>query len=117
MRFHFDFSELYKLIDDIARDISIASGKAEEAVADATERLYAQAKAAAPVDTGALRDAVRRDSGGLSRRVHTGGIRQAFFQEYGTSKMAPQPYLMVYADQAWSDLEQTLLRLRWGLSV
>lgn len=109
-----DFSEIFKLADDIAAEVANARGKMEPAVARATERLYAQAVAAAPVDTGELRDSIFRDTSGLARRVAS-TVRQGFFQEYGTSVMPPQPWLMVFAFRAWADLEAEVFRVKWGI--
>jgi hypothetical protein len=116
VRIDVDFSELRKLGADIVADAAMARGAIEPAVGRATERLKGWAIADAPVRTGELRGAIRSDPSGLARRVYA-PVRQAFFQEYGTSIMAPQPFLMVHADRAHGELEQQIARAKWGLSA
>ena len=93
-----DTSELRKLSADLAtasgrvgREASAALRKSAEAVRDA-------AKALAPVRTGALRGSIEVSGYGDGRSLNASAyigttIRQGAFQEFGTSKMAPQPYL------------------------
>lgn len=116
MKIDVDVSELVKLAADLQADAALASGAVERQVAASTEQLYNQAVASAPVDTGELRSSIRRDVAGLARRVWS-PVRQGFFQEYGTSVMPPQPWLMVFADQAHADLERRINRAKWGLST
>ena len=116
MRTAIDFSEVAKLASDLAADAALASGAVEKAVANSTARLHARSVAAAPVASGELKGDIRQDPSGLSRRVYA-TVRQAFYQEYGTSRHPPQPFLMVFSDQAHSDLEQEIYRAKWGLSL
>lgn len=94
-----DTSELRKLSADLAtasgrvgREASAALGKAANAVRDS-------AKALAPARTGALRGSIevmeRSGDGRFASMSATIGtsIRYGWFNEFGTSKMAPQPYL------------------------
>lgn len=113
MRIDFDFSEIRKLADDLAADAAVASGRAEEAVGAATDRLYDRASADAPVATGELRASVHKDSWGLARRVYS-TAKQGFFQEYGTSVMPPQAWLMVHSEWAHAQLERELAQAKWG---
>lgn len=116
MRIDVDFSELRKLGADIVADAAMARGAIEPAVGRATQWLHGQAVSSAPVDTGELRGSITADSSGLARRVYA-PVRQSFFQEYGTSVMAPQPFLMVHADAAHSQLEQEIAKAKWGLGA
>lgn len=115
MKFSIDFSEVAKLADDLMLEAAICDGRGEKAVQAATERLYARATSAAPVATGALKTDIRRDTSGLARRVYTVGVREGFYQEYGTSKMPPQPFLMVFSDAAHADLEREVFKAKWAL--
>lgn len=113
MNVQVDLSELAKLADDIAADVAAVDGSIEDAVGRSTSKLQAWAIQQAPVDTGELQRSIRKDTSGLARRVYA-PVRQAFYQEYGTSIMPPQPFLMVHADRAHNDLEQEIGRAKWG---
>jgi hypothetical protein len=115
VRINIDFSELAKLAGDIAADVAMVDGSVQPAVGRATDRLHARAVNDAPRDTGELKGAIAKDSWGLARRVYA-PVRQAFYQEYGTSFHPPQPFLMVHADRAHVDLEQEITKAKWGLS-
>lgn len=92
----FETAELRKL----AADLGDAAPRVGKQVADVTrkhgQQLLSRVKALSPVDTGELRGswAIQGSgdgrSGGMSVSVQS-SVRQAFFQEYGTSKMAAQP--------------------------
>lgn len=68
------------------------------------------AQALAPVDTGALRNSITYRVQGLEAEigptVHYGG-----FVEYGTSRMAPQPYLGPAMDRNLPIFEEALSRI------
>lgn len=61
------------------------------------------AKRLAPVDTGRLRSSITRELGedaqGLVARIGT-NVEYAIHQEFGTSKMAAQPFLVPALDAA-----------------
>lgn len=116
MRFDVDLSELAKLAGDIAADAAMVGEEIEKAVGRSTDKLHSKAVAAAPRKTGELAGSIGKDTSGLARRTYA-FARQAFFQEYGTSFHPPQPFLMVFADQAHGDLEQEITRAKWGLSA
>lgn len=73
--------------------------KAASAVAKACMDIEAGAKGMAPVDTGALRNSIQSSVGGLSGEV-TAGVEYAIYQEFGTYKMAAQPFMTPAADAA-----------------
>lgn len=79
----------------------IAAGmmpKAQAAVDKAAADIEAHAKQRAPVDTGALRNSIQsRPVAPLSAEVTT-GVDYAIYQEYGTHKMAAQPFMTPAAD-------------------
>lgn len=68
-------------------------GRLAEAVKAGAETVRDGAAAACPVDTGALRDSITAESDGNSAIV-SANTDYAAFVEFGTSKMAPQPYLV-----------------------
>lgn len=116
MRVDVDFSELRKFASDVVADAALARGAIEPAVGRSAERLRSWAMADAPVKSGELRGAIRSDASGLARRVYA-PVRQAFFQEYGTSFHPPQPFLMIHSDRAHADLEQEINKAKWGISA
>jgi HK97 gp10 family phage protein len=55
-------------------------------------RVEATAKSLVPVETGLLRGSITADVSGLIAEIGT-DVPYAGFVEYGTSRMAPQPYM------------------------
>ncbi len=68
-------------------------GRLAEAVRAGAETVRSGAAEMCPVDTGALRDSITAESDGNSAVV-SANTDYAAFVEFGTSKMAPQPYLV-----------------------
>lgn len=93
-------SDLRKL----ASDLRAASGTAEKlsraVVAKTAADIERDAKNRAPVDTGALRNSISHSitGGGMSADIGP-TVSYAPYLEYGTSRMAPQPYMMPAADK------------------
>ena len=108
-----DFTEVADLIDTL-------DGKAFTAAADSIGALDTTVKAVfrdAVVNAGEIRDsgelmaAVDYDPARtLSRRVFA-QVRQAFFQEVGTSRHRPQPWLTPPAEFHTEDLVHALARI------
>lgn len=66
----------------------------EAAAREAGRMGEAMMKGLAPVDTGRLRDSIRHEVQGATVRLGPGDeIEYAIFQEFGTSRMAAQPYV------------------------
>ena len=116
MSVNVDFGEVAKLAADLHADAAVASGRVEKAVRTSTQTLYNQSVGAAPVLTGELKASISQDVSGLAQRVYA-TARAGFYQEYGTSVMPPQPFLMVFADEAHADLERQVFQARWGVSA
>lgn len=74
--------------------------KASRAVAKTVADVESGAKAMAPVDTGNLRSSIQGQSGGLTGQVNA-GAHYAIYQEYGTYKMAAQPFMTPAAEAAF----------------
>ena len=82
---------------DLGRHADELGDKVERAVERFTLRTEALAKQFAPVDTGYLRSSITSEFSSTAGRTYSGevtvGAHYAGYVEYGTSRMAPQPYL------------------------
>lgn len=79
------------------------------AVDDTLADCAAEAKAHAPVDTGALRNDItfkpaRRSGDGISGSFGAYSVAYAIYQEIGTYKMPARPYLRPAADRLFPTL-------------
>ncbi len=70
-----------------------AQALAEAAIAKAAHDIEAHAKAAAPVDTGLLRNSITSRREGRLAWVVESPVDYSVYQEYGTSRMAARPYM------------------------
>lgn len=104
------FDSLIRGFNSAAEHAPVAAAVAVTRVAYAIE---ADAKAHAPVDTGALRNSISTD-------VHAGAVVDAEigptvdygeYVELGTSKMAPEPYLGPAFDAHEHEVEPALLAI------
>lgn len=98
-----DFSEVLQLADDLVAAGGKIKPKVSKAVGETTKELKRWAVADAPVLTGKLRRSIVIRGRDLNRRVEA----QAFysrFQEYGTSRQPPRPFLTIHTDRARADL-------------
>jgi HK97 gp10 family phage protein len=76
-------------------------------VNDIAKAIEEDAKSMVPVDTGALRDSITTTQGVLEATVGS-DLPYAASVEYGTSKMAAQPFLTPAAQNTESKLNQIL---------
>lgn len=72
--------------------------KAAAATAKAAHDIEAGAKSMAPVDTGLLRSSIAAKGSGLAWVVES-PVDYSVFQEFGTSRMAAQPYMIPAAER------------------
>lgn len=79
----------------------------EAALTEAGKELQARAKNDAPRRTGDLERSIYLRGGKEWRRVGS-PLRQGFFQEFGTSRHPPQPFLFSNGDRAGIKLENEL---------
>lgn len=68
-------------------------GSISEIIAAGAEAVSESAKSICPVDTGALRDSISVSMEGNRAKI-SANTDYAAYVEFGTSKMAPQPYLV-----------------------
>lgn len=86
--------------------------RAEQIVTKAAFDVEAEAKTVVPVDTGNLKNSIQTAKvEPLKAIVHTGTVEYAEYVEYGTSRMAAQPYMTPAAEavrpayhRAWQEL-------------
>ena len=84
---------VFVMKDNLTRLIRAIPG-AEDAVLDlVSEEIVEHAKRIVPVDTGYLRSTIGREKEGSSRYVVEATADYASYVEFGTRKMAAQPYL------------------------
>lgn len=111
-----DVSQLAALARDLRAAPRRVERHLEQAVAKTGRDIASDAQAGAPVDTGALRNSISADVGGMEAvigpTVHYGG-----YVELGTYKMRAQPYLFPAADrherpfaEACADAAEQVLR-------
>jgi len=86
-------SELLKKLSAMGPAIAEA---AEEAVDEIATQTQKEMQDRVRVDTGALRDSIRIEGEGLERRVGPGDEERdkALANEFGTSRMSAQPYVI-----------------------
>lgn len=92
-------NEFARFAQDLARAAVGIDSMAEAAELRAARGALETARAVAPVDKGDLRASlriVRRKSGGVSVEATS---EAAPYQEYGTSVMAPNPYILPAVDR------------------
>lgn len=95
-RFKYTNARLRAYIDQLP-------GKADRAVAQAAQRVTTDAQRRAPVDTGELRASIKQRSEGAAQRVVEVGAEHGIYVEYGTYKMAAQPFLIPAMEAARAD--------------
>lgn len=85
-----DLSTIFSAMDAYVANLA---DKVGQAVQGAGIECEAEAKKAAPVDTGRLRSSIQYEQqGDMACSVGT-DVSYAIYQEYGTYKMAAQPFL------------------------
>lgn len=94
-----DFSAVLQLAADLGKAGPIAAVKAARAVAKTAAMIESGAKQRAPVDTGTLRNSIDSTVSILTAEIGPTANYGAYV-EYGTWKMAPQPYMGPSADAA-----------------
>lgn len=108
MSFSVDTSQVARL----ARDLAGAGAAMEMASDDVLDKVGAEvqaaAKADAPVLTGELRDSIWLRKGKGWRKVGS-STRQGVFQEFGTSRHGPQPWLFKNGEKGGDAIAESLL--------
>ena len=87
-----DFSEVRNLATDLAKAGPVMAARAQTVIVKTAFDIEGTAKSLAPVDTGALRNSIGSDIRPLNAIIPA-SASYAGFLEWGTSRMAPQPYM------------------------
>lgn len=97
-----DTSEIQRWGGILASEAAQIVGRIQPEVAATQALVVARATAAAPRRSGALAGSIRPLGGGLRRRVKAGSAKAYYarFQEFGTRKMAANPFLLIQANRA-----------------
>jgi hypothetical protein len=103
-----DMSQVAKLSRDL-----LGAAAAMEEVSDVTldkvaAEVHAAAVSDAPVLTGDLKDSIWTRKGKGWRKVGS-SLRQGVFQEFGTSRHGPQPWLFHNGEDGGDKIAETLL--------
>jgi len=113
--FTLDMSELTDYSDQVTHNIKAAEGTLTPIAARHARDVVRKAKQLVPVDTGALRASIRiSDTSeavnlGLAGSTVEAGQPYAGFVEYGTSRMAPQPFMRPAMDSVRNPFRQDIL--------
>lgn len=85
-------NEFAKFADDIKAAARELDGAGVDVAARVARRAMKTAKSVAPVETGTLRDEIHLERQGERVSIEATN-RYAAFQEYGTTSMAPNPFM------------------------
>lgn len=87
-----DVSQVNALAADLGRAQLAIVPKAAAVIRKTASDIEADAKNLAPVDTGNLRSSIGKSVNALHAEIGP-SAEYGIYQEYGTSKMAPQPFM------------------------
>ena len=94
-----DFSQVDALAVTLAAAGAAVKIASTGIVAEEADQIRADAQTRSPVLTGALAAGWYVTDGGMGAKIVTNDTRQAFYQEFGTSRHGPQPSLFPAAEQ------------------
>ncbi len=100
-------SEVNKLAADLAGSAAAAERASSVALTVVAAKFASAARAAAPIDTGALRSSIVV-SGDGDERIIAATDEAASFVEFGTSDTAPQPFMWPQVPAATRALAKAL---------
>ena len=111
-----DFSELLKLSADLGKASYEATRLAQKVVAKTAHDVEATAKSLAAVDTGAMRNSIGTtiSGGGLTAEIGP-TVHYAIYNEYGTRRMAPRPFMGPALERHSEPFVQAVAKITEGL--
>lgn len=111
-----DNREVRMLSAMLERSIKTTGPKVQLVVRKVAKDIVRDAKLLAPVDTGNLKNSITHSD--LRSIGHAGGeveigptANYGYFMEYGTSRVAPQPYMNPAADRNEGPFQQAMAQL------
>ncbi len=93
-----DFSQVAKLAADLLKAGAVVDRAADVVVDEEAAAIRNDAEGRSPVLTGALAAGWYVTDGGDGAKLVTNDTRQAFYQEFGTTRHGPQPSLFPAAE-------------------
>lgn len=105
---HIDMVQVIKLARDLGLAAQMMPMATEAALEQAGIHTQAEAKDAAPVLTGALRDSIYLKAGKSTRTIGS-NVYYGVYQEFGTVKMAPHPWLYAAGEHGQEELARSVL--------
>ena len=111
-----DFSELLKLSADLGKASYEATRRAQVVVRKTAADIEATAKSLAAVDTGTMRNSIGTtiSGGGLTAEVSP-TVHYAIYNEYGTRRMAPRPFMGPALERHSEPFVQAVAKITEGL--
>lgn len=106
-----DFTQVDKLAVDLASAGAKMVAASKVLVGSEADQIRSDAAARSPVLTGALKAGWYVVDGGDGSKVITNDTRQAFYQEFGTTRHGPQPSLFPAADRGEGRLAAALVEV------
>ncbi len=105
-----DWSEVRALAADLSKAGPATARKAQQAVAKSAHDIQAQAKP--PVKTGALKASIGVDitDGGFAAEIGP-TVHYGAYVEFGTRRMAPQPYMGPAFDAVAPGFEEAITQI------
>ena len=105
-----DFSQVAALAVDLGRTSTSVAARTAVEIRRSGGRLRDLAQSGAPVLTGALQGSVDASITALRATV-TADDEASYFQEYGTSRHGPQPFMAPAAEAVIPDFEAVMARI------
>lgn len=111
-----DFGEVNRLANELGAAGPKVERKSEsEVLSKAADDLLHLARASAPVDLGDLVASIEKKGGKGYRIVGDTGPQQerphGYFQEFGTSVMAPQPWLWIHVERIHRQIDAEMAKI------
>lgn len=111
MRVTVDVQGLAEFQGTLDQAASRVEGLAGQVVRKTAHDVQADAQSRAPVDTGALRSSIRAAPRGPLAAEVSPSVNYSHYVEFGTSRMAPQPYLFPALDAKADSFIQAMGRV------
>lgn len=111
MRVTVDVQGLSEFQGTLEQASNRVEGLAGQVVRKTAADVQADAQSRAPVDTGALRSSIGVTSRGALSATVSPSVNYSHYVEFGTSRMAPQPYLFPALDAKADSFIQAMGRV------